>query len=49
MHSKIIEAIELPHCNKRIETQLQNIATGIYNYKFVFGNQSTTGKLTIIK
>ena len=49
MHSKIIEAIELPHCNKRIETELQNISSGLYTYKFVFSNVTKNGKLIVHK
>ena len=49
MHSKIIEAIELPHCNKRIETELQNISSGLYTYKFLFSKVTTNGKLIIHK
>jgi Secretion system C-terminal sorting domain len=49
MQGQLIENMYLQAGNNRIETQLQNIVSGIYNYKFIFNNDITNGKLTIIK
>jgi Secretion system C-terminal sorting domain len=46
---QIVETYYLDAGNKRIETNLENVSNGIYNYKFVFEKQVETGKLIISK
>ncbi|MCX8470400.1 MAG: hypothetical protein ORN55_01350 [Chitinophagaceae bacterium] len=41
--------IKLEKGNKRIETTLNNVASGVYTYKFLFDNISTNGKIIIVK
>jgi Secretion system C-terminal sorting domain len=46
---QLIESIKLEAGNKRIETQLQNVVSGIYEAKFIFDKIATNSKLTILK
>jgi hypothetical protein len=46
---QLIEKLFLEKGNKRIETILQNVVSGIYTYKIDFVNQKKSGKLIIVK
>jgi hypothetical protein len=46
---QIVQNFQLKAGNKRIETELQNVANGIYNFRFNFNKTITNGKLIIQK